>query len=136
MVYIMKDNNYESLWKHFIKKSIKLNRKATDLMETFKSQTIMIYAVYIHGTEKIDALMTEWKKTNDDDQVNDMIIELQNTKYGNLIKELIFQEVTLKNVLYMIYICVEIIRKVQYTNDHILIREFLNDNPNLSLIEL
>jgi predicted RNA-binding protein with EMAP domain len=84
----------------------------------------------------MDALMEEWKKIKDDDKVNKIIVELQNTKYGYLIEELIFEDVTLKNVLHIIQVCIEIIRKVQYTNDHKLISEFLNDNPQIKIVEL
>jgi hypothetical protein len=132
----MKNDNYDSLWKHFIKQGIKMNTKATNLVETFKSQTIMLYSIFVHGKDKMDALMEEWKKIKDDDKVNQMIVELQNTKYGYLIEELIFEDVTLKNVLHIIQVCIEIIRKVQYTNDHKLISEFLNDNPQIKIVEL
>lgn len=135
-VYIMKNSNYDSLWKHFIKQGIKTNTKATYLVEKFKSQTIMLYSMFVHGKDKMDELMEEWKKNKDDDKVNKMIVELKNTKYGFLIEELIYEDVTIKNVLHIIKVCIMIIRNVQYTNDHNIIREFLNDNPHVSIIEL
>jgi hypothetical protein len=136
VVYIMKDHNYESLWKHFIKKGIKTKCKATDLAEGFKSQTIMLYAVFVHGKEHMDRVMDKWKLDKDDDKVNDLIIKLGATKYGKLIEELIYQEITMQNVLSILQICLVLIRRVQFTENHQLIREFLNENPEMPIVEL
>lgn len=136
VVYIMKDHNYESLWKYFIRQGIKQKRKATDLAEAFKSQTIMLYAVFVHGKEYVDRLMDKWKKDNDDDKVNDIIVKLGATKYGKLIEELIYQEITIQNVLNMLQVCLLLIRRIQFTENHQLIREFLNDNPELPIVLL
>lgn len=135
-VYIIKDNQYEKLWKYFIQQGIKYGNKATDLAETFKSQTIMLYAIFVHGKEQMDKLMDTWKVTKNDDPVNDMIISLGKTRHGNLIEQLIFQEITMQNVLYILQVCLEIIRKVQFTHNHKLIREFTNENPHIKIIEL
>ncbi len=136
VVYIMKDHNYESLWKYFIRQGIKQKRKATDLAEAFKSQTIMLYAVFVHGKEYMDRVMDKWKIDNDDDKVNDIIVKLGATKYGKLIEELIYQEITIQNVLNMLQICLLLIRRIQFTENHQLIREFLNDNPELPIVQL
>lgn len=135
-VYIMKDHNYESLWKYFIRQGIKQRKKATDLAEAFKSQTIMLYAIFVHGKNHMDRVMDKWKMDQDDDKVNDLIVQLGATRYGKLIEELIFQEVTLQNVLYMIQVCLVIIRRVQFTENHKLIREFLNENPEIPIVQL
>ncbi len=136
IVYIMKDHDYLSLWKHFIREGIKQKRKATDLAEAFKSQTIMLYAVFVHGKDHMDRVMDKWKIDKDDDKVHDLIVKLSVTRYGKLIEELIFQEITMQNVLNIIQLCLVIIRRVQFTENHQLIREFLNDNPELPIVQL
>lgn len=135
-VYIIADEDYSALWKFFIKEGIKTGKKSLVLMEKFKSHVIMIYSIYIHGKEKMDKVMDEWKIIKNDDTVNELISQLSNTIYGNLIEELIFNEITIKNVIYMIHVCLELIRKIQYTRDHKLIREFLNDNPEYKIIKV
>lgn len=135
-VYIMKDNDYSSLWKYFIKKSIKTGDKAIQFMEEFKSHTIMLYCIYVHGKPTMDKVMDEWKQTKEDDTVNELILQLEHTTYGYLIKELMFTDVTIKNVMYMIEVCLEMIRKIQYTKEHKLVREFLNTNPDINIVQL
>ena len=135
-VYIIKDDNYASLWKYFIKKGIKEGKLAIKLMEEFKSHVIMIYAIFIHGKDHMSKVMDEWKITKDDNKVNELLCLLSNTRHGNLIDELVFNEFTVQNVLYMIQVCLEVLRKVQYTRDHKLVREFLNENSDIKIIEL
>lgn len=135
-VYIIADEDYNALWKHFIKEGIKHGKKSLELMDTFKSHVIMMYAMYIHGTEKMNVVMNEWKATRDDYDINNLLVQLSKTRYGNLIEQLIFNDINIKNVMFMIQICLELIRKIQITKDYKLIRAFLNDHPDHRIVKV
>lgn len=101
---------YQFIWRRIVELSIKNNTNALDDFNSFRTGVIFGYAKSIFGEEYFN-------KNDGPEQIRKKINLLSQSPQGHIIEQLIYDKVTIKNVLKMSELCLELLRTYQNTTD-------------------
>lgn len=126
------DHHHVLLWKHMIKFAIKQNKQAINLAEILKNRIIAMFASIHYGLEEFEKILN----SQNEEKIYSAIYALTNLEHGEFINILITNEINMSNVLYMLKVCLEILRRIQFTKDLNKLKKYICLNPDVAVITL